>query len=88
MNPPQDINVGHTNFIAEAAAWTEAQSERAAQLPDLLSKNNIKTVRVVYSDQHGLMRGKALSTENFLLSLKNGVAETVANLGKDTANIP
>ena len=89
MNPPQpDINVGHTNFIAEAAAWTEAQSERAAQLPEHLSKNNIKTVRVVYSDQHGLMRGKALSTENFLLSLRNGVAETVANLGKDTANIP
>ena len=88
MTPPQDINVGHTNFIAEAAAWTEPQSDRATQLPDLLNKNNIKTVRVVYSDQHGLMRGKALSTENFLLSLKNGVAETVANLGKDTSNFP
>ena len=34
------------------------------------------------------MRGKALSAENFLLALKNGVAETGANLGKDTSNYP
>ena len=34
------------------------------------------------------MRGKALSAENFLLALQNGVAETVANLGKDTSNYP
>ena len=85
---PQEINVGHTGFIAAAGAWNEAQSEHAAQLPELLNKKSIKTVRVVYSDQHGLMRGKALSTENFLLSLQNGVAETVANLGKDTSNVP
>ena len=42
MNSPlptsQDINVGHTGFIAEAAAWNEAQSERAAQLPELLNE--------------------------------------------------
>jgi len=89
MSPPQPpAQVGYTNFIAEADAWNEAQAERAGQLPELLSKKNIKTVRVVYSDQHGLMRGKALSTENFLLALNNGVTETVANLGKDTANFP
>ena len=83
-----DIHVGLTGFISEAAAWDQAQSERAAQLPALLKEQGIKTVRVVYSDQHGLLRGKALSTENFLLALNNGVAETVANLGKDTSNFP
>ena len=89
MNPTQnshEINVGHTGFITAARAWDETQSERAAQLPALISETGVRTVRVVYSDQHGLMRGKALSVENFLLALHNGVAETVANLGKDTAN--
>ena len=92
MNPPQppsqDISIGHNNFIAEAGAWNGEQSERAAQLPELLNKNNITTVRVVYSDQHGIMRGKALSAENFLLALQNGVADTFSNLGKDTSNTP
>ncbi len=85
---PQEIDVGHTGFIAAAGAWNDAQAERAGQLPALIGDKGIRTVRVVYSDQHGLMRGKALSAENFLLALENGVAETVANLGKDTANIP
>ena len=83
-----DLNVGQSGFIAASGAWDRAQSERAAQLPTLLSEKGIRTVRVVYSDQHGLMRGKALSAENFLLALQNGVAETVANLGKDTSNYP
>ena len=34
------------------------------------------------------MRDKVLSTENFLLALQNGVAEIIANLGKDTSNFP
>ena len=84
----QDISIGQSGFIAEAGAWDEAQSERAGQLPGLISKNGITTIRVLYSDQHGLMRGKALSADNFLLALQNGVADTFSNLGKDTSNTP
>ena len=84
----QEISVGHAGFIAEADAWDEAQSERAKQLPELISQNGVTTVRVVYSDQHGLMRGKALSVDNFLLALQNGVADTFSNLGKDSSNTP
>ena len=92
MNSTQDsshkISIGHRDFIARAGAWNETQAERAGQLPELLSENGVTTVRVVYSDQHGIMRGKALSTENFLLALQNGVADTFSNLGKDTSNTP
>ena len=92
MNTTQDssheISVGHSDFIAKAGAWNEAQSERAAQLPELISQNGVTTIRVVYSDQHGIMRGKALSVDNFLLALQNGVADTFSNLGKDTSNTP
>ena len=42
----------------------------------------------MYSDQHGIMRRKALSTENFLLALQNGVTDTFSNLGKDSSNTP
>ena len=34
------------------------------------------------------MRGKALSVDNFLLALQNGVADTFSNLGKDSSNTP
>ena len=84
----QEISVGQSGFIAEAGAWNDAQLERAGQLPGLISENGVTTVRVVYSDQHGLMRGKSLSVDNFLLALQNGVADTFSNLGKDTSNTP
>ena len=92
MNTTQDssheISVGHSDFIAKADAWNEEQSERAGQLPELIKENGVTTVRVVYSDQHGIMRGKALSVDNFLLALQNGVADTFSNLGKDSSNTP
>ena len=84
----QDISIGQTGFIAETGPWDDAQSERAGQLPALIKEKGITTIRVVYSDQHGLMRGKALSVDNFLLALQNGVADTFSNLGKDTSNTP
>ena len=82
----QDLEVGRSGFIAAAGAWDEARTQRAAQLPELLRAKGVKTVRVVYGDQHGLLRGKALSARNFVLALQNGVTETVVNLGKDTSN--
>ena len=64
MNSVQDssheISVGHSDFIAKADAWNEAQAERAGQLPELISESGVTTVRVVYSDQHGIMRGKSV----------------------------
>ena len=39
MNSTQDssheISVGHSDFIAKAGAWNDAQSERAGQLPGI-----------------------------------------------------
>ena len=52
----------------------------------MLDEHNIKTVRVAYCDTHGQMRGKSLTAQHFLLALRNGVTETVATLGMDTAN--
>ena len=80
--------IGRDGFIPFANAWSDAQREASERLPAAMESARIETVRVVYSDQHGLMRGKSLSAQNFTLALRNGVAETVANLGKDSANIP
>lgn len=82
-----ELTIGRKDFVAEADAWSDAQSAAAQRLPALLEERGIKTVRVAYCDSHGLMRGKSLTTQNFLLALRNGVAETVATLGMDTANI-
>lgn len=82
------LAIGQDGFIAEHGLWTAEEKKVARQLPELIANKGIKTIRVVYCDQHGLMRGKSLDAANFLLSLQNGVAETVANLGKDTSNTP
>ena len=84
----QQVVIGDDGFIARHGVWSAEQKKLARQLPTLIADKGIKTIRVVYSDQHGLMRGKSLDVTNFLLSLQNGVAETVANLGKDTSNTP
>ena len=84
----KELSIGDDSFIARHNAWTAEQKKLAQALPKRIAEQGIKTIRVVYCDQHGLMRGKSLDVENFLLALENGVAETVANLGKDTANIP
>ncbi len=43
-----ELTIGRKDFIAEADAWSEVQSDAAQRLPALLDEHGIKTVRVAY----------------------------------------
>lgn len=73
-------------FIERHALWTPAQRERAQLLRETIEREQIGSVRVVFGDQHGIVRGKTLTARNFLEALERGHAITSAIFAFDTAN--
>jgi glutamine synthetase len=73
-------------FIERHALWTAEQKECAQRLRETIERERIGSVRVVMGDQHGIARGKTLSTRNFLEALERGHAVTSALFAFDTAN--
>jgi glutamine synthetase len=78
--------VGRGDFIARHALWDAAQIEAAAALVRRARDANIRTVRVSFADQHGVLRGKTLVIDMLEALLKNGCSMTSTLLLKDTAH--
>jgi len=82
----QEGSVGKRGFIAEHGLWSEAQQAAADELAALIKAHDLRTIRIAWSDQHGLVRGKNIMAHDFLLALKNGVDFQTATLFMDTTN--
>jgi glutamine synthetase len=63
--------MGRVGFIAQHGLWTEAQAVAANELARRI--DGLRTVRVAWADQHGLVRGKALPVDVFRSVLRNGM---------------
>jgi glutamine synthetase len=63
--------MGRVGFIADHGLWTPAQAAAAIEL--LRRLDGLRTVRVNWADQHGLVRGKALPVDVFASALRNGM---------------
>ena len=81
------VAIGRNQFIARHKLWDSGQRKSAQDLAEDIKKKNLKFVRTVYCDQHGISRGKVLPVTHFLDSLANGIACTHALFAMDTANI-
>ena len=81
------VAIGRNQFIARHKLWDSDQRKSAQDLAEDIKKKNLKFVRAVYCDQHGISRGKVLPATHFLDSLANGIACTHALFAMDTANI-
>ena len=77
---------GRTGFIDHHGLWSAAQHEAARKLISEIDRQGLKYVRVMYCDQHGLIRGKVLPTAQFIGVLTNGMASTHALFAMDSAN--
>ena len=56
---------------------------------ELISESGVTTVRVVYSDQHGIDAGEGVKRGQLPAGItERRVADTFSNLGKDTSNTP
>jgi glutamine synthetase len=86
MSTRQIGGVGRSDFIACHGLWTAAQHEAAADLVRRAREANVRTVRVSFADQHGVLRGKTLVVDLLESVLRNGCSITSSLLLKDTAH--
>jgi glutamine synthetase len=81
-----DISVGKVDFIERYDLWTDEQKEAAGRVNELVKEGNFRTVRVSWPDQHGILRGKTLTSNAFLHAMRNGQDMQTAVLIMDTVN--
>jgi glutamine synthetase len=73
-------------FIANHAQWTDEQRDRAETVA--AQAQDLRQIRIAWSDQHGILRGKTVEVGHFLSVLKNGKDFQTATLIFDTTNNP
>jgi glutamine synthetase len=80
------VNIGKRGFVEQYDLHTTEQREAGEALKDRLGREGIKTVRIAWADQHGIPRGKYVSTHDFVTSFDNGIDFSGATLVMDTTN--
>lgn len=66
--------------------YDDASIEQAVQILKQVKADGIETIRVVFVDQHGLLRGKAITTRALEGVLANGMGMPSTLLLKDTSH--
>ncbi len=84
--PDRDLAMGKVGFVAEHGLYDEVKAEAAERAAKAVKEQGIRTVRVMWADQHGALRGKFVSARDFILSLRNGMDFSGALLSMDSAN--
>jgi glutamine synthetase len=81
-----DISVGKVGFIERHGLWTDEQKDAGERALATIEENDIRTVRVSWGDQHGILRGKTVSAADYERTQRNGVDFQTATLIMDTTN--
>ena len=82
----QEGSVGKLGFIETHGLWNAEQHEAAKRVTAEIEQHDLRTIRIAWGDQHGIVRGKNVMSHDFLLALKNGVDFQTATLFMDTSN--
>ncbi|MEX0698420.1 MAG: glutamine synthetase family protein [Acidimicrobiia bacterium] len=82
----EDISVGKVDFVERNGLWTDEQQEAAQRVQAQIEERELTTVRVSWGDQHGIVRGKTLTTHDFFHAMRNGIDFQTATLYMDTTN--
>ncbi len=72
--------------LFSAGVITEDEAERAAALVAEYETEKVETVRLVFTDQHGILRGKTIVASGLASALANGIGMPSTLLLKDTAH--
>lgn len=78
--------VGKHGFVAEYGLLTAEQREAGDRSAALVAEQGLRTVRMIWVDQHGVPRCKFMSAPDYLASLSSGIDFSAALLNMDTAN--
>src|SRR4029453_9469764 len=82
----EDLSVGKVGFVERHRLWSDEQKEDAEPIASQIEQHKLSTSRVSWGDQQGVVRGKTLTTHDFLIALRNGQDFQSATLYMDTTN--
>ncbi|HEX6001944.1 MAG TPA: glutamine synthetase family protein [Hyphomicrobiaceae bacterium] len=74
------------SFVERFALWSPDEKEAAAGVLRRIEEQGLEVVRVVFPDQHGLLRGKTLIAGEIDGVFRTGVNVTSSLFAKDTSN--
>jgi glutamine synthetase len=83
---PDAQGVGQPGFIARNGLYTPEQAAAAEEVARKIRELDLRTVRLIVVDQHGVPRGKALSPEVAIAAMSNGLDFSGAIYSLDTGN--
>jgi glutamine synthetase len=72
-------------FIEKFGLWTEEQKDTAGAVLARVRDEGFSSVRLSFVDQHGLLRGKTISTSGLPVAFRNGIGAVSTLLSKDTS---
>jgi glutamine synthetase len=81
-----DRGVGKHGFVTEHGLLSSEQQQAAERSQELVQEHGLRTVRMIWVDQHGVPRCKFMSTLDYIASLSSGIDFSGALLSMDSAN--
>ncbi|MFC4503960.1 MULTISPECIES: glutamine synthetase family protein [Streptomyces] len=72
-------------FVERHGLWTAEQTAAAEEIRSRAESGGLKVVRVVFADQHGLLRGKTVTAGEVANVLRDGTGIASSLLAKDTS---
>ncbi len=82
----QDSSVGQLDFVTRHRLMDDEQREAIERIKAIIEQHKLRTIRIAWGDQHGLVRGKHVMVHDFLQALRNGIDFQTATLFMDTTN--
>jgi glutamine synthetase len=82
----QDGSVGQLDFVTRHGLHSPEQRAAIERIEEDIARHRLRTIRVAWGDQHGVVRGKHVMVHDFMLALRNGIDFQTATLFMDTTN--
>ena len=80
------MSIGRHGFVIRHGLRSAEQSEAADRILQLAQEGDLQTIRLSFADQHGVLRGKSITTDGLQAALQNGCTITTTLLAKDTSH--
>ena len=77
---------GFKNFIKKYGLWDEDQNKFAASVLKGIKDLGLESIRLSFTDQHKILRGKSNLVAELESILSSGCSMTSTLLSKDTSN--
>lgn len=82
----QDGSVGQLDFVTRHGLHSPEQRAAIERIEEDIARHRLRTIRIAWGDQHGVVRGKHVMVHDFMLALRNGIDFQTATLFMDTTN--